>query len=121
MLPEEMEKLVIDMGHPRYRADQILHAIYHESPEDISGLRQLPETMRTQLREAGYTLGSATEVERIVSQDGDTTKILLRLADNTLIEAVLIQYRSKKPNGLPRSTICVSTQAGGRGSSRRSS
>ena len=46
LLPEEMEELVIEMGQPRYRADQILHALYHESPKSISDLRQLPAAMR---------------------------------------------------------------------------
>lgn len=112
LLPEEMEKLVLEMKQPRFRADQILHALYHESPNDISDLRQLPATMRAELVAMGYTVGSTNEVHRVVSEDGDTTKILLSLIDGTLIEAVLIQYPSENPNGHPRSTICVSTQVG---------
>ena len=112
LLPEEMEKLVIEMKQPRYRADQIMQALYHESPKDISDLRQLPASMRAELVALGYTIGSANEVHRVVSDDGDTTKILLNLKDGTLIETVLIQYQSEKPNGHPRSTICVSTQVG---------
>jgi 23S rRNA (adenine2503-C2)-methyltransferase len=68
--------------------------------------------MRAELVSLGYTVGSASEVHRVVSEDGDTTKILLSLKDGTLIEAVLIQYQSEKPNGHPRSTVCVSTQVG---------
>lgn len=112
LLPHEMEDLVAKMNQPRYRADQILHALYHESPKDLNDLRQLPAEMRQELAAMGYTLGSATETHRVVSEDGDTTKILLQLKDGTLIEAVLIQYQSDKPNGHPRSTICVSTQVG---------
>lgn len=112
LLPEEMDKLVLEMKQPRYRADQILHALYHESPKDMSDLRQLPADMRTQLVAMEYTVGSANEMHRVVSQDGDTTKILLSLKDGTLIETVLIQYPSENPNGHPRSTICVSTQVG---------
>ena len=112
LLPEEMDQLVLGMNQPRYRADQILHALYHEGPKDISDLRQLPASMREELVAMGYVVGSATETHRVVSEDGDTTKILLQLHDGTLIEAVLIQYQSEKPNGHPRSTICVSTQVG---------
>jgi len=112
LLPEEMEKLVLDMNEPRYRADQILHALYHEYPKSVAELKQLSTEMRAELVEMGYTVGSATETHRVVSEDGDTTKILLSLSDGTLIEAVLIQYQSEKPNGHPRSTICVSTQVG---------
>ena len=34
-LPEEMEKLVIDMGYPRYRADQILLPLYYKFPKKM--------------------------------------------------------------------------------------
>jgi len=112
LLPEEMEQLVIDMGYQRYRADQILFPLYYKFPKDISELKQLPKTMREELIEAGYTIGSAKEIHRVVSDDGDTTKLLLNLTDGTPIETVLIQYPSSKINGHPRSTICVSTQIG---------
>ncbi|HSB84583.1 MAG TPA: 23S rRNA (adenine(2503)-C(2))-methyltransferase RlmN [Nitrosarchaeum sp.] len=112
LLPEEMEQMVIDMGQPRYRADQILYPLYYKFPKNISEIKQLPTAMRDKLIEDGYTIGSATEIHRVVSEDGDTTKLLLNLVDGTPVETVLIQYPSSKINGHPRSTICVSTQVG---------
>ena len=112
LLPEEMEKMVIDMGQQRYRADQILYPLYYKFPKNISDLKQLPIAMRDKLIADGYTIGSAIEVHRVVSEDGDTTKLLLNLADGTPVETVLIQYPSSKIGGHPRSTICVSTQVG---------
>jgi len=112
LLPEEMEKMVMELGQPRYRADQILYPIYNKFPKDISELRQLPTTLRDTLVAEGYTIGSASEVNRIVSEDGDTIKLLLNLVDGTPVETVLIQYPPSKINGHPRSTICVSTQVG---------
>jgi len=112
LLPEEMEQMIMDMGQSRYRADQILYPLYYKFPKNISEIRQLPTTMRDKLFEEGYAIGSATEVHRVVSEDGDTTKLLLNLADGTPVETVLIQYPSSKINGHPRSTICVSTQVG---------
>ncbi|MCE9653169.1 MAG: 23S rRNA (adenine(2503)-C(2))-methyltransferase RlmN [Nitrosarchaeum sp.] len=112
LLPEEMEQMVLDMGQSRYRADQILYPLYYKFPKSISEIKQLPTPMRDKLIEEGYTIGSATEVHRVVSEDGDTTKLLLNLADGTPVETVLIQYPSTKIDGHPRSTICVSTQVG---------
>ncbi len=112
LLPEEMEKLVMDMGQPRYRADQILYPLYYKFPKNISDLKQLPTAMRDKLIADGYTIGSATETHRVVSDDGDTTKLLLNLTDGTPVETVLIQYEPTKIGGHPRSTICVSTQVG---------
>ena len=111
-LPEEMEKLVIDMGYPRYRADQILLPLYYKFPKNISDIKQLPKQLISELTESGYTIGSAKEIHRIVSDDGDTTKLLLNLTNDKSVETVLMQYEPNKIGGHPRSTICVSTQIG---------
>ena len=112
LLPEEMEQLVIDMGYPRYRADQILLPLYYKFPKNISDIKQLPKTLIAELIEAGYTIGSAKETHSIVSEDGDTTKLLLNLSNDKSVETVLMQYDPSKIGGHPRSTICVSTQIG---------
>ena len=111
-LPEEMEKLVIDMGYPRYRADQILLPLYYKFPKNISDIKQLPKKLIEELNDAGYTIGSAQETHRVVSEDGDTTKLLLNLTNEKSVETVLMQYEPTKIGGHPRSTICVSTQIG---------
>ena len=111
-LPEEMEKLVIDMGYPRYRADQILLPLYYKFPKKISDIKQLPKKLIEELNDAGYTIGSAKETHRVVSEDGDTTKLLLNLTNEKSVETVLMQYEPTKIGGHPRSTICVSTQVG---------
>ena len=111
LLPEEMEKLVMDMGYPRYRADQILLPLYYQFPKSFDDIPQLPKKLREDLIESGYTIGSAKETHRVISDDGDTTKLLLQLTD-TSVETVLMQYDSSKIGGHPRSTICVSTQIG---------
>ena len=112
LLPEEMEKLVIEMGYPRYRADQILLPLYYKFPKDLNDIPQLPKKLREDLTEAGYTIGSAKETHRVVSEDGDTTKLLLNLTNDASVETVLMQYDPSKIGGHPRSTICVSTQIG---------
>ncbi|MEJ2272836.1 MAG: 23S rRNA (adenine(2503)-C(2))-methyltransferase RlmN [Candidatus Bathyarchaeota archaeon] len=112
LLPEETESLVKNLGEPRYRADQILYSLYYKYPQNIFEIKQLPLTFRNTLVEKGYTIGSTKEIHRISSKDGETTKLLLNLKDDSPIESVLMQYPSKKLFGHPRSTICVSTQVG---------
>ncbi len=111
MLPAEIDAVVGEMGQPRYRADQILHMLYSEFPRDVLSMRQVPLEFRESLSASGYGIGSASEIHRLVSEDGYTTKLLLKLLDGTLVETVLMQY---KPKGVahPRSTVCVSTQVG---------
>ncbi|WBL35448.1 23S rRNA (adenine(2503)-C(2))-methyltransferase RlmN [Tepidiforma flava] len=111
LLPGELETLLAELGAPRYRADQVLHAAYREFAESFEAMRQLPAGLRTAL--AGrLDLSPAREVRRVASDDGLTTKLLLAMADGTLIETVLMQYPPSKPGGRRRSTVCVSTQAG---------
>ena len=111
LLPEEMEQIVQDMGFERYRADQILLPLYYQFPKDIHDISQLPKKLRNDLINAGYTINSAKQSNKIQSKDGSTTKLLLSVNGN-FVETVLMQYPTEKINGHPRSTICVSTQIG---------
>lgn len=111
MLPAELEALLAEGGAPRYRADQVLRAAYRGFAEEFAAIRQLPEELRGWLAER-LELSPAREVRRVVSEDGLTTKLLLALGDGTLIETVLMQYPAARPGARPRSTVCVSTQAG---------
>ncbi|HEY4668374.1 MAG TPA: 23S rRNA (adenine(2503)-C(2))-methyltransferase RlmN [Tepidiformaceae bacterium] len=110
LLPEELDDLVVRLGQPRYRADQLLDALYRGSARSIDEMTLLPAALRTKLIDEGYTLGSAHETHRVASDDSETTKVLLQLGDGILIETVLMQY--PEPGVHPRSTVCVSTQAG---------
>jgi 23S rRNA (adenine2503-C2)-methyltransferase len=110
MLPEEVDALVAQLGQPGYRASQLLRAAWHDSPASLDDVRQLPAAFRSRLREH-LTLDLAMEVRRVASEDGLTTKLLLRMHDGTLIETVLMQY-PEPGDRHPRSTVCVSTQAG---------
>ena len=112
LLPEEMEKLVQELGEPRYRANQILYSLYYQFPQDISDLKQLSKSFREKLVAKGFTIGSTNEIHRIESYDKETIKLLLNLKDDSPIETVLMQYQSTKLFGHPRSTICISTQVG---------
>ena len=110
LLPAEVDDLIAGLGQPRYRAGQLLQALYREGPDSLDDLRLLPGALRGMLQDGGYEVGAAAEVRRVVSEDGNTTKLLLRMAEGTLIESVLMQY--PEVDGHPRSTVCVSTQAG---------
>lgn len=110
LLPEELDAAIVELGQPRYRADQVLKAVYHGAPSSFADIAQVPAAMRIQLAER-FDLDAAEEVRRVTSDDGNTTKLLLRMHDGTLIETVLMQYPAPGEKH-PRSTVCVSTQAG---------
>lgn len=110
LLPSEVDELVAAAGAPRYRADQLLAALYRQSPADLEAITAIPAPLRRHLADAGYHADPPEPVRTICSEDGETTKALLRLEAGTLIETVLMQYGPER--GKPRNTVCVSTQAG---------
>ena len=108
--PDELEDALAELGGPSYRADQVLQALYRRGLESLDALVQLPEFLRDRMREAGLTLEAPAVLREIASDDGETTKALLALPGGSTVETVLMQYSQAGRH--PRSTVCVSTQAG---------
>jgi 23S rRNA (adenine2503-C2)-methyltransferase len=111
LLPAELDALIETLGAARYRADQLLHALYRDLASSLDDILILPAALRQRLAHEGYTVGSVEPVREVVSDDETTTKLLLRMGDGQLIETVLMQY-PEPGDRHPRSTVCVSTQAG---------
>ncbi len=99
----ELEKFVIEMGQPRFRARQIREWLNRGAP-DFSSMKNLPEKFRNDLDANSQTL-PVRVVKKLESSDGETTKFLLELTDGEQIECVLM--RTTYGN-----SVCVSSQAG---------
>ncbi len=101
----ELQTFLADLGQPKYRAKQVWEWLYKKFAASFAEMHNLPKALRTKL-EANATLGDtlAPYYEQY-SGDGHTHKVLFRLADNQLIETVLMRYDK-------RNTICISSQAG---------
>ena len=87
---------------PSYRLDQLWQGLYRDLA-DPSDITTLPAALRERL--AVQLPAALHEDTRSVGDGGETIKWLWRLADDALIETVLMHYRE-------RSTVCVSTQVG---------
>lgn len=99
----ELQKFVMDLGEPRFRAAQIRDWLNCGAP-DFAHMKNLPESLRTQLDAIAQTL-PVKIVKKLQSADGETTKFLLELNDCEQIECVLM--RTTYGN-----SVCVSSQAG---------
>ncbi len=99
----ELQKFVMDLGEPRFRAAQIRDWLNCGAP-DFEHMKNLPESLRTQLDAIAQTL-PVKIVKKLQSADGETTKFLLELNDCEQIECVLM--RTTYGN-----SVCVSSQAG---------
>lgn len=101
--PASLERLVQELGWPRYRAQQILRWMYQKRVQHIHQMTDLSQAERLRL-------DSLAEIRRcgayrvLQSQDG-TRKFLARLHDGLIVESVLIPDED-------RLTLCLSTQVG---------
>ena len=99
----EIERLVADLGAPRFHGRQIFHWIHRQGVTDFAAMTTLGQDLRRTLAER-FTIHAPVVVGRQTSADG-TTKFLLGLQDGRQVEAVYIP-------DTPAQTFCISTQVG---------
>ncbi|MEX1248789.1 MAG: 23S rRNA (adenine(2503)-C(2))-methyltransferase RlmN [Anaerolineales bacterium] len=100
----QLKALFSEWGQPAYRAKQLWEGLYKQlwlQPEQFTNF---PKELRHKLDEH-FTFSRLEEAQRLFSKDGETTKVLFRLADGQAIETVLMLYSDRR-------TLCISTQAG---------
>jgi 23S rRNA (adenine2503-C2)-methyltransferase len=108
---EELRAEFQAWGQPFYRVRQLLDWLYVHRVTEWEAMSNLPKALLAQLR-AHYDLRALELVGKQGARD-TTQKFLWRLADQSLIESVLIPANPTlygEPSD--RRTLCVSTQVG---------
>lgn len=100
---EELRAELEGMGERPFRAAQVFDWLYHKGASDFAAFSTLSKELRDKLA-ARFSVGRLEVEARLESRDG-TVKFVFRLRDGDCVETVLI------PAG-PRTTACLSTQAG---------
>jgi 23S rRNA (adenine2503-C2)-methyltransferase len=93
-------------GLKGYRLYQLYRAATKELVDDLDAVTTWPKDLRESLTADGFTFESVLPVTEQRSSDGQTTKVLFRLADGAEVEAVLMEHHRE------RNTVCLSSQAG---------
>ncbi|GJP68304.1 hypothetical protein CLOP_g25032, partial [Closterium sp. NIES-67] len=96
----------------------ISHVIRTRGLGSFTDIPKLPQPLYS-LLEDSFAACSSEVVDEQTSQDGDTTKLLIRLQDGLTVEAVIMRYDAsegryngyQRPGG-ERATLCVSSQVG---------
>jgi 23S rRNA (adenine2503-C2)-methyltransferase len=99
----EIEAAVSELGVPAYHGRQIFHWLHRRGVNDFAAMTDLGRALRTTLANA-FAIDTPLVRARQVSSDG-TSKFLLELHDQRLVEAVYIP-------DTPAQTFCISTQVG---------
>jgi 23S rRNA (adenine2503-C2)-methyltransferase len=100
----QLQNLVLSLGEPAYRADQLLRWLYGDLATSFEDMHNLPQPMRQRLEQT-VSLRGLTPLEEIRAASGLTRKLLFGLPDGETIETVLMLYDKRR-------TVCLSTQVG---------
>ncbi len=101
---EELAQQINTWREATFRTKQVWDGLYHQQYETITEFTTLPKILKEKLDE-GFLLTGLSPIDQILSDDGQTIKLLFQLADGATIESVLMHYHE-------RETVCVSTQVG---------
>lgn len=112
---DDMERLLVEMGQPAYRARQLHRWVYHSRVESVEEMTNLPAPLREALSQR-CDLPRLRLEHRQQSAD-QTIKSLFRLTSGRLIESVLIPDFETEEDRFgdgpaTRLTVCVSSQVG---------
>lgn len=125
---EELRELAGHLGMAKFRAVQLLDALYKQRVESLDGVTTLPAEVREKLAAEGFEVGLPKIVQSAKSVDG-TERYLMRMADGETVETVWMpggdggergdgseaaveEEDQGAENGYKRATICVSSQVG---------
>jgi 23S rRNA (adenine2503-C2)-methyltransferase len=108
---DELQRTLHELGEPPYRTAQIADWLYKKRAASFEEMTDLPQSLRTRLADT-FSFDRIDIVRKLGARD-TTQKFLFRLADDSLVESVLIPaspalYGSRSD----RRTICISTQVG---------
>ena len=103
MTIDELEDLVLKMGHKKFHGKQIFQWT-NKGIKDIDEMSNLSKELRNRLKERTY-INRLEIVKKLASSIDDTTKYLFRLMDGSVIESVLMKYQ----HGY---SACISSQVG---------
>ncbi len=99
---DELEALILSLGEPRYRAEQLFVQMHRGvSPDDMTNIGK---ALKAKLSEVAYYHIPTIE-KKLVSKIDGTLKYLFGLSDGNCIESVVMKYKHGN-------TICISSQVG---------
>ena len=105
----ELKTFAKENGLPAFRGKQLRDHLYGATPaRTVDDLTTLPKSAREALKAANVRIGRSA-VHHVAAATDGTAKLLLRLADDRVVETVGIPATE---NGKHRLTACVSSQVG---------
>lgn len=106
---QEIEKLVAELGQPKFRSKQLYEWLHTHLAVSYDEMTNVPKALRQSLEEK-FPLSAPNIVDKQVSRDG-TRKYILELSDGSTVETVgMPTFNESDEDG--RLSVCFSTQVG---------
>lgn len=99
-----LQERLVEMEAPAYRAQQMFDWAYGKHVQGYDEMSNVPAGLRESVAET-LPLQTMKLVRELVTDNGDTYKLLYQTFDGQLVETVLMLYSD-------RATVCVSCQVG---------
>jgi len=100
----QLQQRLTVLEAPAYRAQQLYDWVYGKKVTGYEAMANIPATLRASLADS-LPFATMTPVKELVTDNGDTYKLLYETFDGQFVETVLMLYRD-------RATVCVSCQVG---------
>ncbi len=101
---EQLQERLTALHAPAYRAAQLYDWTYGKKVTSWDDMANVPSALRSTL-DASLPFATMKPVKELVTDNGDTYKVLYETFDGQFVETVLMLYRD-------RATVCVSCQVG---------
>ncbi len=107
---EELQNWLSGFGYEKYRAVQIMNAIYTNKINDFNNISTIPIKLRDALQ---YSFSNySLEISKIKKSSDGSVKFLFKLTDGKKIEAVYMPWYDADLDSTQRITLCISSMAG---------
>ncbi len=106
---DELGEYLLSINEPKFRCKQFFSWLHNQQIDDFEQAHNVGKKLLDNLANDGYDIINPELKQRFISKDG-TEKYLFGLADESLIECVLMRYRGDYSK--QRNTLCVSSQVG---------
>ncbi len=100
----QLQKIILDLGHKPFRAQQIMHWLYKKNIMSVEQMSNLPEAFRVQYAQI-FSIDFPKIVDVAHSERDKSYKFLLQAHDDKYIESILMFCND-------RATLCVSCMIG---------
>lgn len=101
---EELERVLVEIGEPKFKAKQIFDWVHNKTVDDFEGMSNVSKKTKEELRKI-FEFTKATIELKLESKLDETKKYVVMFGDGNVVESVFLKYKFGN-------TACISSEVG---------